>query len=354
VEDNPRYLDELIDWLEEEFGYQYIETARNVDEAKSKLDEKPFDVIVADMRLEGNPGGGFAVLHEKVTERNISSVIIILTANDTVADCRRAFKEGAWDYISKSMKGNVFKELDQSILEAINSFNRRGNDKDEEWIEQNMAELLHSYGGQYIAVINHSVIESAITEGELKQRLQERKLPVFVPTIQKIEAPAKSAPSIADLIREGKSSTLVFLGSLRWDVKEKRANEELRFAVLKTIAAFVNSDGGTLLIGVADDGAVLGLEGDLSLEEGGRLDDLRQTLVELIKHRISAAFLDLIDVAFEHHAGKEVCVVKVKRGAAPVFMKGQQRVEFCVRDGSMIRVIEGKEIGHYIRRHWKK
>ena len=31
-------------------------------------------------------------------------------------------------------------------------------------------------------------------------------------------------------------------------------------AVLKTIVAFLNSDGGNLLIGVADDGAIIGAD----------------------------------------------------------------------------------------------
>ena len=149
IEENSRDLTQLIRGLER-FGYQHIDIARNVAEARAKLDEKPFDIIVADMRFGDysdtvrNSADGFEVLDE-VKKRNITSVVIILTANDSVADSRRAFKEGAWDYISKNMKGNVFEELDKSIRDGMAYFNQRGHDKDSEWIEDNITQLVAGY-----------------------------------------------------------------------------------------------------------------------------------------------------------------------------------------------------------------
>ena len=52
--------------------------------------------------------------------------------------------------------------------------------------------------------------------------------------------------------------------TLRWDLKEAGVNKKLEEVIIKTIAAFANSQGGTLLIGVADDGDVIGLEPDIS------------------------------------------------------------------------------------------
>ena len=122
VEDNPKYLELLVRWLTKVFGYQNIETAINVKEATEKL-QNPFDIIVADMRMEADDSG-FAVL-EQVQSLNLSSVVIILTANETVTDCRTAFKKGAWDYISKNTKGDVFEILDESIKEAMSRNTRR-------------------------------------------------------------------------------------------------------------------------------------------------------------------------------------------------------------------------------------
>ncbi len=109
VEDNPRFLNELLEWLGD-YGYEQIETASSVAQAKEKFGN-PFDVIIADMRRDRDDSG-FVVIDE-VKARNRSSVVIILTANDTVSDCRPAFKMGAWDYISKNMRGNIFDILNE-------------------------------------------------------------------------------------------------------------------------------------------------------------------------------------------------------------------------------------------------
>src|SRR5262249_42766050 len=83
---------------------------------------------------------------------------------------------------------------------------------------------------------------------------------------------------IADLVKLGESAVLEFKSTLQWDVVKKEVNKALRKSSLKTIAAFMNTEGGTLLIGVEDDGNILGLERDLSLLGSSR-DKFEQTLV---------------------------------------------------------------------------
>ena len=58
---------------------------------------------------------------------------------------------------------------------------------------------------------------------------------------------------ITDLIELGESSILEFKSTFQWDVVKGEQNKALRLSSLKTIAAFLNSQGGTLLIGVEDD-----------------------------------------------------------------------------------------------------
>ncbi len=64
------------------------------------------------------------------------------------------------------------------------------------------------------------------------------------------------------LIARGESATLEFKSSFRWDLRENKLNRALEAVVLKTLAGYMNGNGGTLLIGVADDGSVTGLEQD--------------------------------------------------------------------------------------------
>jgi CheY-like chemotaxis protein len=188
VDDNRKYLSELTEWLKI-FKYKHITLARSAKEAYEKFNH-PFDIIIADMVMEQGDSG-FGVIDE-VKRRNLSSVVIILTANETVDDCRKAFKMGAWDYIKKNMRGNVFEELDKSIQAAITYFNRWGNVQDKRWIKDNITFLSENYLNQYVAVINNKVIGSADTREELEKHLSQQKLPLFLTVIEKIEPPIEN------------------------------------------------------------------------------------------------------------------------------------------------------------------
>lgn len=339
VEDNQNYLEELIEWLKD-FDYQNIETAINAKEAIEKL-QNPFDIIVADMRMEADDSG-FTVL-DQVQSLNLSSVVIILTANDTVTDCRDAFKKGAWDYISKNMKGNVFEILDDSIKEAITYFNRWGNTKNDQWIEENREYLEEQYWGEYIAVINQTVIEAADTEKELIQKIEERKLRRFLTTIR----PIGEFKSVHKLIKEEESDTLEFKSTLQWSVKGNCQDEKLRFAVLKTIVAFLNSQGGTLLIGVEDDGNIFGLEKDISLLSKKTLDVFQQTLINLISQYIGSNFINkYIKFRFEKLETKDICIIHVKSSLKKVFLQPNKDkgLEFYIRVGNTTKRLDIPEI----------
>ncbi len=356
VEDNPDYLELLIEELAD-LGYQHIETASDSNEARDKLNQHLFEIIVADMRLGKDSGGGFVVFDE-IQKRNLTAAVIIFTANDTVTDCRHAFKLGAWDYISKNMKGDVFEALHESIQEAITYLNRWGNRKDEMWITENKAALLAQYCNQYVAVINNQVIDFAETEEALKERIRERKLPLFLLVIRKIEAETPPLPSITELLPQEESDTLEFKSTLQWDIKKSRQNDELRFEVLGTLVGFMNHEGGTLLIGIQDDHSVLGLEPDLNiLGQGKNLDDFQQLLNNLISDRIGTAFAPLIKIRFEKVKDKEICAIDVKRAAEPVFLavqEGKQRVKkFYTRQGNTTRLLDVEQTHHYIRLNWK-
>ncbi|MBN1223178.1 MAG: ATP-binding protein [Candidatus Aminicenantes bacterium] len=66
-----------------------------------------------------------------------------------------------------------------------------------------------------------------------------------------------------ELIKRGESKTLEFKSTLRWNLRENRKEDKvITLAVLKTIAAFLNTAGGDLLLGVGDDGTVTEIERD--------------------------------------------------------------------------------------------
>jgi predicted HTH transcriptional regulator len=116
--------------------------------------------------------------------------------------------------------------------------------------------------------------------------------------------------------------------------------------VLKTVAAFMNSDGGTLVIGVEDDGNIYGLEQDLRLLGDSR-DRLEQTLVSLISDQLGAALAHYYRIRFEPVAGRLVCVIDVDPVRDRVFVPGERGQEFYVRVGNTTRALDPEETLRY-------
>jgi len=325
VEDNPGFLAELITWLTES-GFTNIETATSAHEAINKL-RPTVDIIIADMRMESEDSG-FTVV-EEVKRLNLSSVVLILTANDNVADCRTAFKMGAWDYVSKNMRGNVFDVLIDSIDAAISYFNRWGNEQDKQWISEHTEELLNQYYGQYIAVANKVVIDAANTEELLWEKIDQRQLRRFLITIQRIGGIRPTC----ELLDQPEGEHIEYKSSFQWDVRHQSKNPDLKFSALKTIAAFLNSNGGTLLIGVDDNGKVLGLQQDILLLSNGNTDKFERVLVDSIANHIGSGFIQYIKIVFDQIDGVCICAIHVRKSAQKAWLqraKGE-KLEFYVR-----------------------
>ncbi len=88
-------------------------------------------------------------------------------------------------------------------------------------------------------------------------------------------------------------------------------------AALKTIAAFLNTEGGDLLIGVADDRAVLGIDHD-------RLDNddkFLRHLAQAVRNGLGAHAGTCIDPTTQIVEGKTVCLVSCQRSPEPVYLR---------------------------------
>jgi predicted HTH transcriptional regulator len=153
------------------------------------------------------------------------------------------------------------------------------------------------------------------------------------------------------LIKLGESYVLEFKSTLQWDVIQGKQNNELRNSSLKTVAAFLNSQGGTLVIGVEDDGAIFGLEQDLKLLDGSR-DRFEQLLTRLVTDTIGVGIAPLYRVRFDAVDGKEVCIVDVERASEPVFLKSDKAKQFFVRVGNTSRALDHEEMLRYIETNW--
>ncbi len=119
IEDRADNLNELLTWLREDFGYQEIVTATTTSEALEKL-ASPFDVVISDMRMYDEVDAGFTIL-DWVQQHNLSSVVIIFTANESLEDCYRAWKSKAWDLSGAENSGE---SQDETMVIRANSIRK--------------------------------------------------------------------------------------------------------------------------------------------------------------------------------------------------------------------------------------
>jgi Putative DNA-binding domain len=109
-----------------------------------------------------------------------------------------------------------------------------------------------------------------------------------------LEAP--KAQTLEEMVAGGESPVLEFKSSLRWDLRAQQINTDLQKVVAKTVAGLMNFEGGTLLIGVADDGTVIGIENDLKTLKRGDLDRFEQTLRQALADYLDSCLISLLAV----------------------------------------------------------
>lgn len=168
---------------------------------------------------------------------------------------------------------------------------------------------------------------------------------------------------IGELLARGEDQHLEFKSTLRWDLKEGARSKLVESAVIKTIAAFLNSrHGGALVIGVADDGEIVGLEPDYAtLGKRGKDDaDLFQLhLGQIIENAVGIAAAANATTEVVSPNGDQICRVHVEPSGHPVTAtvtvkgdKGQFAKEaFFIRLNNGTREItDAQERENYFRR----
>ena len=160
--------------------------------------------------------------------------------------------------------------------------------------------------------------------------------------------------SIYALIDKGEQENIEFKASIRWDYQRKQVNKGLQKNIIKTIAGMLNNKGGKLLVGVADDGEILGIEQDLQLLKQPTVDQAELLLTNIIQDHLGLDVLTYVAIRFETIAGKIVCVIDVQPSPAPVFLISGNTSEFWVRVRNSTQRLDVKDATKYIRTRWSE
>ena len=159
---------------------------------------------------------------------------------------------------------------------------------------------------------------------------------------------------ILEQIGRGESAGMEFKSTFRWDLREQRANRSLESAVIKTLAGYLNGQGGTLLIGVADDGQIVGLEHDyMTLKKPDR-DGFEQALMTAIAAKLGGDACQWAQTVFHSVQGHDVCRVVVSPARRPVYVRDGETPKLFVRTGVSTRELNVQEAINYTATRWNK
>ncbi len=189
---------------------------------------------------------------------------------------------------------------------------------------------------------------------EERRKLLAEQLNTFLTNITSTEE-AIAPVSIDDMIAEGESDELEFKSTMRWDMKLGAVNLKLEDVVVKTVAAFANSHGGTLLIGVADDGTVLGLDADYQSLGNADRDKFEIHFRNLLNQQFGVGFVtSRIVIDFHNIGDQEICRTVISPAKEPIYVAVKEKnappsQKFYVRSGNSSQELPPNEIFAYTK-----
>ena len=177
---------------------------------------------------------------------------------------------------------------------------------------------------------------------------------------KKLITQTKEQLRIKTLIENGESSNVEFKSTLRYCLHQKKPDKKIEHSSMKTIAAFINTSGGTLLIGVEDNKNILGLENDFSTlkKSSDKIDEFQKHLDNLIENYFGNQAFSFLNVHFHQIDGVVICEIQVKPNTKKnIILKNIAyggKEEFYIRRSASTKALSPTEMIEYIENHWGK
>jgi tetratricopeptide (TPR) repeat protein len=165
------------------------------------------------------------------------------------------------------------------------------------------------------------------------------------------------------MISRGENEKVEFKSSLIFDVGKRNLPPAIiEHSCLKTIAAFLNSEGGNLIIGVEDNKNIKGLDDtdfptfkkSETKDHLNPSDEWKIHLGNIIGSRISKAIHTLHRTQFVTFENKTVAIITIKNSREPIWMKNEKGVPVLyIRGPAGTEALQGEEAMKYIKQHYK-
>ena len=200
--------------------------------------------------------------------------------------------------------------------------------------------------------------------------------PVENDTVQKKE---KNPTSLKEYIDEGENHHVEYKSSALWSTNftkndinsHQPQSKELhtygkdtsKVIIAKTLAGFLNTDGGTLIIGLKENknnngDEVIGIEEEFNCLKDQCQDGYRRMLVDLIKNYFPSDIFNHLNqylkIRFDEVNGKVVCGIMASRSDQRVFLKLKGVDHFYIRTDASTRELHGEEIIDYCLKRFNR
>ena len=305
-------------------------------------------------------------------------IIFFITRSGQMIQIPAVLPDTLQTLAEKYLTGGIDSPQDSILLVYLNNWNQHGGNMnmtyhhrlpDDDW-------WLHIRPFHSFERID--ALGLAVSEGSLKMGLLARNYQVIIVMVLVLasilmyvaaarrrkgkrtdDASGTETKSWPELIKGGEHQHMEFKSALRWDQHLQKVNPKLEDVIIKSIAAFNNGQGGTLLIGVRDNGEIAGLEGDYNSLKKNDSDYFEIHLRNLLKQQFGIPFITQnMIMEFPVIDGKEICAIRIAEGTEPVYItttdkNGNKTERFYVRSGNSSQEIKSlKEITGYISKRF--
>ena len=299
VDDNAINLQLLHQTLEGQ-GYRLLSATSGEGALRIAQKAKP-DLILLDIMMPGIDGYETCT-RLKADESTQNIVIIFLTALQATEDKVRGLSLGAVDFITKPF------DPDEVVARVRRQLDVHHQHKTLLAQNQQLADQLEK-------ALQSSPGDSANRYAEIKS-----------------------------LINKGESDRVEFKSTLRWNLKKERSEKGIEKAWLKSVVAFLNTDGGVLLVGVGDDGDILGTGADQFENDDKYLLHVNNCIQQHIGLECSS-FIRFHLVPVDDN---NVLLIECQPSPSAVFLKIGKEEEFYVRVGPGSRRLSTSEVLTYV------
>ena len=164
--------------------------------------------------------------------------------------------------------------------------------------------------------------------------------------------PEEIDSSVEELLEQMETEHVEFKSSAYYSYKPGVPERVITESVLKTVAGFMNSNGGTLAIGIADDGTILGIQPDLDFKHMDT-DRYVNSLTTAIQRSLGSNASTIAKIRLEEVNGNFVTLVHIPASPEPIFLTAKGDQTFFVRANNSTRRLAGPDLVSYVQRHWR-